>query len=293
MEKKKKSILDRLYGGLNMSWPAVIVFAAATAVLTAAFLIIPVFKRTSFERMGVYLEAWIFFAVIIMANCKKPLESALKTFVFFLISQPLIYLLQVPFSNLGWGIFRYYTYWFIWTLITFPMAYFGWYITKKNWISVLIFSPVLAFLGYTAWECGSFASRHFPNLIIAAMFCVMQILIYIAVFFPDLRQKAVGILIPAVTVVILVFATPKVNISTAVFLPDGPVIGPDAVITSEEDAFSELSLSMIGDSAAVRVEAQKYGTMDFNVWDGEKQYTYTLTVFEDDDGHTQVVVTAK
>lgn len=29
---------------------------------------------------------------------KKPLESALKTFVFFLISQPLIYLLQVPFS---------------------------------------------------------------------------------------------------------------------------------------------------------------------------------------------------
>ena len=50
---------------------------------------------------------------------------------------------------------------------------------------------------------------------------------------------------------------------------------------------------MIGDSAAVRVEAQKYGTMDFNVWDGEKQYTYTLTVFEDDDGHTQVVVTAK
>ena len=68
-EKEKKSILDRLYGGLNMSWPAVTVFAAVTAVLTAAFLIIPVFKRTSFERMGVYLEAWIFFAVIIMANC--------------------------------------------------------------------------------------------------------------------------------------------------------------------------------------------------------------------------------
>ena len=293
MEKKKKRILDKLYGGLNMSWPAVIVFATATAVLTAAFLIIPVFKRTSFERMGVYLEAWIFFAVIIMANCKKPLESALKTFVFFLISQPLIYLLQVPFSSLGWGIFRYYTYWFIWTLITFPMAFFGWYITKKNWISVLIFSTVLAFLGYTAWECGSFASRHFPNLIIAAMFCVMQILIYIAVFFPDLRQKAVGILIPAVTAAVVAFASPRVNISTAVFLPDDPAISPDAVITSEEDAFAELSLSWIGDGAAVRVEAKEYGTMDFTVTDGGKQYTYTLTVFEDEDGHIQVKITEK
>ncbi len=293
MEKKKKRILDRLYGGLNMSWPAVTVFAAVTAVLTAAFLIIPVFKRTSFERMGVYLEAWIFFAVIIMTNCKKPLESALKTFVFFLISQPLIYLLQVPFSDLGWGIFRYYTYWFIWTLITFPMAFFGWYITKKNWISVLIFSPVLAFLGYTAWECGSFTARHFPKLIIAALFCVMQILVYIAVFFPDLRQKAIGILIPAVTAAILVFTTPKVNISTAVFLPGDPVISPDAVITSEKDAFAQLSLSWIGDGAAVRVEAKQYGTMDFTVTDGGKQYTYTLTVFEDEDGHIQVKITEK
>ncbi|MBQ3411950.1 MAG: hypothetical protein IJG67_02845 [Oscillospiraceae bacterium] len=292
-EKEKTSILDRLYGGLNMSWPAVTVFAAVTAVLTAAFLIIPVFKRTSFERMGVYLEAWIFFAVIIMANCKKPLESALKTFVFFLISQPLIYLLQVPFSDLGWGIFRYYTYWFIWTLITFPMAFFGWYITKKNWISVLIFSPVLAFLGYTAWECGSFASRHFPKLIIAALFCIMQILIYAAVFFPDLRQKAVGILLPAVTAAVVAFASPGVNISTAVFLSDDPVIGPDAVITSEEDAFAQLSLSWIGDGAAVRVEAKEYGTMDFTVTDDGKQYTYTLTVFEDDEGHTRVTITDK
>ena len=70
----------------------------------------------------------IFFAVIIMSNCKKPLESALKTFAFFLISQPLIYLLQVPFSPMGWGLFSYYPYWFYWTPATFPMAFVGWFI---------------------------------------------------------------------------------------------------------------------------------------------------------------------
>ena len=32
-------------------------------------------------EIGVTFKAWIFFAVIIMSNCQKPLESALKTFV--------------------------------------------------------------------------------------------------------------------------------------------------------------------------------------------------------------------
>ena len=100
--------LNRLFGGLKMSWPRVILFAVGAAVLTAVFLIVPVFKNSSFERMGVYLEAWVLFSVLIMANCRKPLEAALKTFVFFLVSQPLIYLFQVPFSWMGWGLFGYY-----------------------------------------------------------------------------------------------------------------------------------------------------------------------------------------
>ena len=74
-----KRLNDKLYGGLNMSWRTVILFALGTAVLTSIFLIVPIFKNTSFELMGVNFEAWFFFAIIIMANCKKPLESALKT----------------------------------------------------------------------------------------------------------------------------------------------------------------------------------------------------------------------
>ena len=105
MEKSEKHLLrrftDKLYGGLNMSWLTVILFAVATAVLSAVFLLVPVFQNTSFARMGETFEARIFFAIIIMANCKKPLESALKTFVFFVVSQPLIYLFQVPFSEMG------------------------------------------------------------------------------------------------------------------------------------------------------------------------------------------------
>ena len=151
MEKGSKQglrrFVEKIYGGLNMSWPAVILFAVATAILSAVFLLVPIFRRTSFARMGETFEAWIFFAVIIMANCKKPLESALKTFVFFVVSQPLIYLIQVPFSEMGWGLFGYYRFWIVWTLLTFPMAYVGWYIFHATGSIVLAFIGSMALVG--------------------------------------------------------------------------------------------------------------------------------------------------
>ena len=145
-----KKLIDKLYGGINFTWPKLIMFAVGAAVLTSIFLIVPIFKDTSFAKMGETLEAWIFLAIIIIANSKKPLESALKTFVFFLIGQPLIYLIQVPFTWQGWGIFQYYKFWFILTLCTFPAAYIGWYIKKKNWLSLVILMPILILLALIA-----------------------------------------------------------------------------------------------------------------------------------------------
>ena len=198
-----KKTLDKLFGGLPMSWPAVLLYAVGAAVLTAVFLVVPVFKETSFYRMGVYLEAWILFAVLIMANCKKPLESAVKVFVFFLVSQPLIYLLQVPFSWQGWNLFSYYGRWFILTLLTFPAAFAGWYINKRSWLSVLILAPVLAFLGSIVYSSMSETISSFPHLLLTAVFCLLQIAAYVFVFFPKSSQKLVGLAVPAATIVAL------------------------------------------------------------------------------------------
>ena len=55
-----KCILDKMYGGLKMTWLTVILMAVGTAVLTTVFLTVPVFSNTSFQRMGVTFEAWIF-----------------------------------------------------------------------------------------------------------------------------------------------------------------------------------------------------------------------------------------
>ena len=169
---------DKLYGGINLTWLGVILYAVGTAILTSIFLVVPIFKGTSFMRMGETLEAWIFFAVSIIANAKSPLDSALKTFVFFLISQPLIYLLQVPFSWQGWGLFQYYKHWFILTLCTFPAAYIGWYIRKKNWLSLLILMPVLILLAYLCEDGLKHVIHQFPSLLIMVVFCILQVLVF-------------------------------------------------------------------------------------------------------------------
>lgn len=282
-------MLKKLFPG-RISWWEVIIFAVFTALMTAAFLISPIFENTSFQRMGVYLEAWIFFAVLIMANCQKPLESALKTFVFFLVSQPLIYLFQVPFSAMGWGLFGYYRTWFIWTLFTFPMAFVGWYITKKNWLSLLILSPVLVFLAYTALDAARFTASHFPRQLVTALFCLGQIVLYLWAFTSKPLQKLLGLAVPlALAAVVLLSRTAGVEVDCAVFFPNDPVFSENAVVTEDNDSLT-LAIDPRDDGAMLRVHATAYGDTDFTVTDGGATYDYTLQIRLDDGGHVTVNV---
>lgn len=293
METKKEQfangILGRLYGGLNMSWRNVILFAVGAAVLTAILLIVPVFKDTSFELVGVTFEAWIFFAVIIMANCKKPLESAFKTFVFFLISQPLIYLLQVPFSVMGWGILRYYYNWILWTVLTFPMAFVGWFIKKRNWLSVLIFAPVFAYLGIFAYINGTEAVKNFPHYILACLFCLMQIIVYILAFFPDIRQKLVGLLIPIAAVAVIILFPQQLEYGSTSKLPDAPPFSEEAEITAEDSSIATVEFWDL-EEGLIFIRATGYGTTTITVTDGGETFKYSLEIY-DEDGAVQTRIT--
>lgn len=270
-----------------MSWPVTVLYAVAAALLTSIFLIMPVFKDTSFARMGVTFEAWIFFVVIIMANCRTPLESALKTFVFFLISQPLIYLIQVPFTVLGWRIFMYYRYWFIWTLLTLPMAYIGWYITKKNWLSLLILAPVLCYLTWLYVDGFRTAYSHFPRMLVMALFCLLQVLIYLYVFTEKAVQKLIGLLAPLAVMLALTLITPGADINTTQFLPGDPVLSEDASVTVDDPEIT-VRVEKTGEDSMIGIQAKKYGTTAFTITDGENEYHYSLEIYEDNEGHTQI-----
>lgn len=264
---------DKLFGGIEMSWVKVIIFAIASAVVTTIFLTVPIFKNTSFQEMGVSYEAWILFAIIIMTNCKKPLESGLKTFVFFLISQPLIYLFQVPFSSMGWGLFGYYYFWFILTLLTFPMALAGWYLKKRNWLSLLILSPMLVLLTMYGEGYLIKAITNFPDHILAAIFCFAQIALYLYAFFDGVLKRVVGLLpvVATIAVMLIFFGAVDINVNTD--LPDEPKFSSSAVIEMGDSSYGDARI-VSAEDGYVSVHMTKYGKTTLTVKDGDKTYEY-------------------
>ncbi len=193
-------MLSKLFGGIRMTWKRLIVFAVISGVITGLIaLLVP--DNNSIRQIAVTFEAWIVLAIIVVVNCEKPAEAALKTFVYFLISQPLVYLVQVPFNRLGFGLFRYYwPYWFIWTAATLPGAFIAWYIKKENLLSGLILSVALAMLiwigtGYLKTMIGSF-----PRYLLAMLFCygaVPVLILYI------LRRKPERLLAAGIALLVL------------------------------------------------------------------------------------------
>ena len=264
--------------------------AVASAIVTTVFLVVPIFANTSFVNMGATMEAWFFLAIIIMVNCKKPLEAALKTFVFFLVSQPLIYLFQVPFYEGGWGIFMYYRFWILWTILTFPMAFVGWYLKKHNWLSLLILLPVIVFMAIFGTGFLQTAINSFPKYILSALFCYAQIIIYVYTFTDKLWLKLAGLGAAVVTIAVCLFVS-SVDVNVNMPLPDEPSFSDSAVISLADSSYGEAE---IVDAAGgyVHVHMTKYGTTGLTVTDGDKVYEYKVEA-KQSDGTNLIDITPK
>lgn len=185
-----------------MTWKKVILFAVVIAIVTAAFLNLPFTIDTSLANIGVYPEFWVLCALVIIMNCKGYLEAGLKTFVFFLISQPLIYLFQVPFSWLGWQIFMYYPRWFIITLFTFPGAMIAYFVKKDNILSAFILSGACALLGYSGVYFLASTLNHFPKYLLSTLFCFALAYVLITTL---LKQKRNRIIATIITLLVIGF----------------------------------------------------------------------------------------
>ena len=194
--------MKKLFGGLSFSWGRLILFAVICGVYTGLTTLMPFARDTSIQDISISFEWWILFAILIIVNSENPLDSALKAFVFFLISQPLVYLVQVPFHADGFGVFRYYPNWFRWTLLTFPMAFVGYYMKKDKWWGLLILAPMLVFLGYHYMGFLREAISFFPNHLLSAIFCAATLILYPLGIFRDRKLRLAGL---ALSLTILLF----------------------------------------------------------------------------------------
>ncbi len=193
--------MKKLFGGLNITWPKLVIFAVIAGVYTAVMALIPAAEETSFADITKTFEVWVLFGMILITNSKTPLDSALKCFVFFLISQPLVYLIQVPFCWLGWEIFRYYPPWFIWTLLTFPMGWAGFYMRKEKWWGMLILAPMLCLVAYLYEGFLREMISFFPNHLLTSIFCIATVIIYPLVVFKNKKLRLTGLIISLVLIV--------------------------------------------------------------------------------------------
>ena len=212
--------IQKYFGKLNMTWPRVILLAIITAVYTALINQVPFLKDTSFQDIAIYLEWWILFAVFIIVNCEKWWEASLKCFVFFLVSQPLIFLIEVPFYEYGWEIFQYYDYWFKITLLTLIGAVIAFQLKKKNWLSVLVLSVATGYLSAASVRYFRAAMANFPNHLLSSIFCLALAVFFVFVLLDKKKHRIAALTVIAVVVIAFVSFT-GIDKSKEILLDEG------------------------------------------------------------------------
>ncbi len=283
-------MLKKLFGGISFSWPKLILFAVICGVYTGVTTLIPGTMDTSVRDISISFEWWILFAIILIVNSKSPLDCVLKVFVFFLISQPLVYLVQVPFSPDGFGIFRYYPPWFMWTLLTIPMAFVGYYMKKDKWWGLLILTPMMAFLGSHYAGFLREAVSFFPNHLLSAVFCAVTLIIYPLFIFKDRKIRLAGLIISLVILVVMsaigLAGRHSSRYSTDILLSGGEISGVEFddtySVSLADEKYGQVSIGYIQsiESYVVHAEFTKTGSTQVILTSptGE-QYVYDLTIY--------------
>ena len=194
--------MKKLFGGINLTWKMVIISAIVIGASVGLLNSVPFLYDTTITDIATYFDFWIFCGIFIIMNSKSNKDSALKCFIFFLISQPLIYFVEVPFKSMGWQLFIYYKYWFIWTLLCLPMGYIGYYIKKDKWYGLLILLPIMLLLGTGLGSTIVNVKYSFPKHLINTIFIITTFIIYPLALFNDKKLKYIGLIINIIIMLI-------------------------------------------------------------------------------------------
>ena len=275
LEKVKK-----LFGGIDLSFKKLIIFAVIAGLYTGIMAMLPIAKDTSFADITISFEVWILFGIFIIMNSKSAIDSALKCFVFFLISQPLVYLIQdfINHSNL---FLTYYRFWIAWTIATFPMGFIGYFMKKDKWWGLVILTPILIFLGlhYSGFLNQTIYS--FPYHLLSTVFCFITLLLYPICIFNNKKVKTAGIIISSLIILAMTIITfiNKTGYNTTILVNGGE------------------AGAVFDDSYNVYLEDSKYGKVyieydesleDYKINEEFKRSGKTNVIIEDSNGNREV-----
>ena len=193
--------LRKVFYETDVTWKKVIVMALICGVVIGLLMCVPFLDGSSLQQPGVSFEFWILAAIFIILNSEKPLEAGLKTFVFFLISQPVIYLVQVPFSTLGWRLFMYYPRWAVFTVLTLPGGMIAWYVKKETTMSVLILTVANILLCISLPGFVMDMARKFPYHLLTVLFIAAEIIMFILIIFQKKDKRVLAFIAAGVLII--------------------------------------------------------------------------------------------
>ncbi len=183
--------LENLFTNTEINYKKLLIYSISCGIITGVIALLKPLKNTSIYNIAVCYEIWIFLAMYIILNSKTAKESATKTFIFFLISQPLCYLIQVPFYKDGFGIFIYYKYWFMMTLLTIPGAFIAYYTKKENILSMIILSIANSLLILELYEHLKTLITTFPYQLLAVLFIIFEVIFFIKILFKNKKKQII------------------------------------------------------------------------------------------------------
>lgn len=200
--------MNKLFGHIKMNWLRVIVFAVAAGIYTGAVMLIKPLRGTSFQDIGIAYEWWVIFAVVLVVNCHKGWEAMLKCFVFFLISQPLVYLVQIAAGALEFDKARmYYVHlWLPATILTLPGGLIAYFCKKQN-----AFGGIVMGLGNTIQACmgvvyAGMVLNRFPYHLLSALVSFVSIFVMTFCIQKKKTGRTLALLLPVVlTLIILAY----------------------------------------------------------------------------------------
>ena len=275
MEKVKK-----IFGGIDLNWKKLIIFAIIAGVYTAIMAMLPIAKNTSFADITISFEVWILFGILIIMNSKSAKDSALKCFIFFLISQPLVYLIQ-DIINHSKLFLTYYRFWVVWTICTIPMGFIGYYMKKDKWWGLVILTPMLIFLGIHYSGFLGETLFYFPFHLLSALFCAVTLLLYPICIFNNKKVKIIGIIISLIILIVM----------TLISFTNNTTYNTTLLVSDSE------TCEVFDDSYKVYLENEKIGKVNIEYDESLEDYKInaefkragkTNLVLEDSNGNKKI-----
>lgn len=186
-----------------MSWLTVILFAVIAGIYSGLVMLVPALENTSFQDIGISYECWVVFAVIIVVNCEKSWDAALKCFVFFLISQPLCYLTEILLGDLTVDLAKsyYFATWLPMTFLTMPGGFIAYFCKKQNALGGVILG-----LGNTIQlMLGTFyfiqAVKNPPYHLLSAVFCFASAIIMTMFIHKQKKNIIISLVLPVLLLI--------------------------------------------------------------------------------------------